>query len=195
MPNIVPISDLRNYSAVLQDVSAGSPVYLTKNGRGCYAIVDIEDQEDYEKAYEWYLEAALAGNQTGMFNVANMHYWGWHVKQDYQKAYDYFRDLYDQGAEGTCLYMGLYAENGFIGDVDYQKAAAVYKAMKDALPSNGACTLAEVVVACEILIADCLVVGHVDALMTRADYRLLGDDIKEMADRIRAEFDNKKNAN
>ncbi|MBR3023308.1 MAG: type II toxin-antitoxin system Phd/YefM family antitoxin [Oscillospiraceae bacterium] len=49
MPNIVPISDLRNYSAVLQDVSAGSPVYLTKNGRGCYAIVDIEDQEDYER--------------------------------------------------------------------------------------------------------------------------------------------------
>ena len=49
MPNIVPISDLRNYSAGLQDVSAGSPVYLTKNGRGCYAIVDIEDQEDYER--------------------------------------------------------------------------------------------------------------------------------------------------
>ena len=45
------------------------------------------------------------------------------------------------------------------------------------------------------LIADCLVVGRVDASMTRADYRLLGDDIKEMADRIRAEFDNQKNAN
>lgn len=41
MPNIVPISDLRNYSSVLQDVAVGSPVYLTKNGRGCYAIVDI----------------------------------------------------------------------------------------------------------------------------------------------------------
>lgn len=50
MPNIVPISDLRNYSAVLADVSAGSPVYLTKNGRGCYAIVDIAEQEEYEKA-------------------------------------------------------------------------------------------------------------------------------------------------
>ena len=49
MPNIVPISDLRNYSAVLQDVAVGSPVYLTKNGRGCYAIVDIEEQEEYER--------------------------------------------------------------------------------------------------------------------------------------------------
>ena len=30
MPNIKPISDLRNYSAVLEDVTVGSPVYLTK---------------------------------------------------------------------------------------------------------------------------------------------------------------------
>ena len=49
MPNIKPISDLRNYSAVLQDVAVGDPVYLTKNGRGCYAIVDIAELEDYEK--------------------------------------------------------------------------------------------------------------------------------------------------
>lgn len=49
MPNIVPISDLRNYSSVLDNVAVGSPVYLTKNGRGCYAIIDIAEQEEYEK--------------------------------------------------------------------------------------------------------------------------------------------------
>lgn len=49
MPNIVPISDLRNYSSVLDSVSVGSPVFLTKNGRGCYAIIDISEQEEYEK--------------------------------------------------------------------------------------------------------------------------------------------------
>jgi prevent-host-death family protein len=47
MPNIKPISDLRNYTEVLHDVTAGSPVFLTKNGRGKYAIVDMRD---YEKA-------------------------------------------------------------------------------------------------------------------------------------------------
>ena len=47
MPNIKPISDLRNYNEVLRDVTIGSPVFLTKNGRGKYAIVDILD---YEKA-------------------------------------------------------------------------------------------------------------------------------------------------
>ncbi|MDE7280555.1 MAG: prevent-host-death protein [Ruminiclostridium sp.] len=50
MPNIVPISDLKNYSSVLDSVAVGSPVYLTKDGRGRYAIVDISEQEDYEKA-------------------------------------------------------------------------------------------------------------------------------------------------
>lgn len=45
MPNIKPISDLKNYSEVLRDVSVGAPVFLTKNGRGRYAIVDIQDYE------------------------------------------------------------------------------------------------------------------------------------------------------
>lgn len=45
MPNIMPISDLRNYSDVLRSVSPDSPVFLTKNGRGRYAILDIEEYE------------------------------------------------------------------------------------------------------------------------------------------------------
>lgn len=45
MPNIKPISDLRNYSEVLHDVAVGSPVFLTKNGRGRYAILDLRDYE------------------------------------------------------------------------------------------------------------------------------------------------------
>lgn len=40
---IKPASDLRNYNEVLTDVREGSPVFLTKNGRGCYAILDIRD--------------------------------------------------------------------------------------------------------------------------------------------------------
>lgn len=45
MPNIKPISDLRNYTEVLDDVAVGAPVFLTKNGRGRYAIVDLYDYE------------------------------------------------------------------------------------------------------------------------------------------------------
>lgn len=45
MPIIKPISDLRNYPDVLKDVGIDSPVFLTKNGRGKYAILDITDFE------------------------------------------------------------------------------------------------------------------------------------------------------
>lgn len=54
MPNIKPISDLRNYTAVLESVAVGSPVYLTKNGRGCYTIMDIEEQEEQQKKAQKY---------------------------------------------------------------------------------------------------------------------------------------------
>lgn len=47
MPNIKPISELRNYSTLLENVAPGEPVYLTRNGHGAYALVDITDQEDY----------------------------------------------------------------------------------------------------------------------------------------------------
>ena len=46
MPTIRPISDLRSYASVLQDVKTGKPVFLTKNGRGKFAIIDINEYED-----------------------------------------------------------------------------------------------------------------------------------------------------
>ena len=49
MPNIMPVSELRNYSAVLEDVAPGEPVFLTRNGRGAYALIDIADQEEYTR--------------------------------------------------------------------------------------------------------------------------------------------------
>jgi len=45
MPNIKPVSDLRNYNEVLVECEAGNPVFLTKNGRGKYVIIDIKEYE------------------------------------------------------------------------------------------------------------------------------------------------------
>ena len=48
MPNIKPVSDLRNYGEVLRDVAVGQPVFLTKNGHGRYAVLDMEEYRQYE---------------------------------------------------------------------------------------------------------------------------------------------------
>ncbi len=48
MPNILPISDLRNYTEVLNKVDVDKPVYLTRNGRGRYVISKIDDYTNEE---------------------------------------------------------------------------------------------------------------------------------------------------
>lgn len=45
MPSILPVSDLRNYNEVLKNCQIGEPVFLTKNGRGRFVVLDIEDYE------------------------------------------------------------------------------------------------------------------------------------------------------
>ena len=45
MPSIVPVSDLKNYGEVLSLCDGGSPVYLTRNGRGRYVVQNIADYE------------------------------------------------------------------------------------------------------------------------------------------------------
>lgn len=49
MASILPVSDLRNYNDVLKNCRVGEPVFLTKNGRGRFVVLDIED---YERARE-----------------------------------------------------------------------------------------------------------------------------------------------
>jgi malate/lactate dehydrogenase len=49
MRNIKPVSDLPIYGEVLRDVAIGAPVFLTKNGCGRYAVLDIDEYKEYEK--------------------------------------------------------------------------------------------------------------------------------------------------
>lgn len=46
--NIRPVSELRTYNKVLNQVGPDSPVILTKNGYGKYVLLDLEDYEKYE---------------------------------------------------------------------------------------------------------------------------------------------------
>jgi hypothetical protein len=48
MPNIKPISDLRNYTEVLKEVDVSSRVYLTRNGHGEYGILTMEEIDELD---------------------------------------------------------------------------------------------------------------------------------------------------
>jgi len=60
MPNIKPVSDLRNYNEVLRDIAVDEPVFLTKNGRGRYVIVDINEYERQRATLKLLSELAKA---------------------------------------------------------------------------------------------------------------------------------------
>lgn len=55
MPNIKPISELRNYTEVLKQVDMSKRVYLTRNGHGEYGILtmdEIDELDRYRAAYK-----------------------------------------------------------------------------------------------------------------------------------------------
>ncbi|MCI1290586.1 MAG: type II toxin-antitoxin system prevent-host-death family antitoxin [Lactobacillus sp.] len=52
MLQIQPVSELRNYNKVLKQVKKDSPVFLTKNGYGKFALIDIEQYDEFTAALE-----------------------------------------------------------------------------------------------------------------------------------------------
>lgn len=49
MPIIKPVSELKNYTAIVNQVSYGNRIYLTKNGHGQYAIIDMKELDELDK--------------------------------------------------------------------------------------------------------------------------------------------------
>lgn len=65
MPNIKPLSDLRNYTEVLREVTVNNPVFLTKNGRGEFAIVKLEEHDKLRAAIKLMAHLEEGEKSTG----------------------------------------------------------------------------------------------------------------------------------
>ena len=75
MPNIKPVSDLRNYTEVIRDINYGSPVYLTKNGRGRYVMIDMMEYEKMEATVKLLSELSKgqqSGNKEGLLSIEEL---------------------------------------------------------------------------------------------------------------------------
>lgn len=58
------MSDLQNDNNVLNDVTVGTPIFLTRNGRGKYAILDMKDFEKTQATIRLMSELAK-GRKSG----------------------------------------------------------------------------------------------------------------------------------
>ena len=85
MPNIKPISDLRNYTDILKQVDVSKRVYLTRNGHGEYGILtmdEIDELERYRAAYQ------LISKLKKSEERANLE--GWIPSEDVEKELEVF---------------------------------------------------------------------------------------------------------
>ena len=67
MPNIKPISELRNYTEVLKQVDMSKRVYLTRNGHGEYGILtmrEIDELDRYRAAYTLFSKLQAAEDRA-----------------------------------------------------------------------------------------------------------------------------------
>ena len=85
MPNIKPISDLRNYTDILKQVDVSKRVYLTRNGQGEYGILtmdEIDELDRYRAAYQ------LISKLKKSEERANLE--GWIPSEDVEKELEVF---------------------------------------------------------------------------------------------------------
>ncbi len=75
MPNIKPISDLRNYSDLLKEVDTYHRVYLTRNGHGEYGILTMEEidrLDRYRAAYQLFMKLRNAERESSKGEIELM---------------------------------------------------------------------------------------------------------------------------
>ena len=85
MPNIKPISDLRNYTDILKQVDVSKRVYPTRNGHGEYGILtmdEIDELDRYRAAYQ------LISKLKKSEERANLE--GWIPSEDVEKELEVF---------------------------------------------------------------------------------------------------------
>ena len=85
MPNLKPISDLRNYTDILKQVDVSKRVYLTRNGHGEYGILtmdEIDELDRYRAAYQ------LISKLKKSEERANLE--GWIPSEDVEKELEVF---------------------------------------------------------------------------------------------------------
>lgn len=49
MPSIKPVSDLKNYTTLIKEVKYGNRIYLTRNGHGQCALIDMQELDELDK--------------------------------------------------------------------------------------------------------------------------------------------------
>ena len=79
---------------VMKPVDMRSYVWYRIGKMHCYGL---GTEQDYEKAFEWFLKSAQEGNKFAQYSLANLYYYGNGVEKDLSQAFLWYRKSSAQG--------------------------------------------------------------------------------------------------
>ena len=79
---------------VMKPVDMRSYVWYRIEKMHCYGL---GTEQDYEKAFEWFLKSAQEGNKFAQYSLANLYYYGNGVEKDLSQAFWWYRKSSEQG--------------------------------------------------------------------------------------------------
>ena len=79
---------------IIKPVNMRSYVWYRIGKMHCYGL---GTEQDYEKAFEWFLKSAQEGNKFAQYSLANLYYYGNGVEKDLSQAFLWYRKSSEQG--------------------------------------------------------------------------------------------------
>ena len=79
---------------VMKPVDMRSYVWYRIGKMHCYGL---GTEQDYEKAFEWFLKSAQEGNKFAQYSLANLYYYGNGVEKDLSQAFLWYQKSASQG--------------------------------------------------------------------------------------------------
>lgn len=91
----------------------------------CYGL---GTEQDYEKAFEWFLKSAHEGNKFAQYSLANLYYYGNGVEKDLSQAFWWYRKSSEQGQPYASYAVAqMYSKGEYVAE-NKETAQRYYKA-------------------------------------------------------------------
>ena len=110
---------------VMKPVDMRSYVWYRIGKMHCYGL---GTEQDYEKAFEWFLKSAQEGNKFAQYSLANLYYYGNGVEKDLSQAFLWYQKSASQGQPYASYAVAqMYSKGEYVAE-NKETAQRYYKA-------------------------------------------------------------------
>ena len=110
---------------VMKPVDMRSYVWYRIGKMHCYGL---GTEQDYEKAFEWFLKSAQEGNKFAQYSLANLYYYGNGVEKDLSQAFLWYQKSASQGQPyASYAAAQMYSKGEYVAE-NKETAQRYYKA-------------------------------------------------------------------